>query len=397
MVAIARSSDFSIFMRKIGYSVGLEHTLSRLGDFARLYGRQDTLTVGDIKRLLHSPKPEGWGLEPQNEHILDFFRSLEVVSVRGADVGVLELGESLGISQRLQSEAEFEATLRLLFTHQLVLADGDVFLNALASEFDEAEFAACVTRLVEHKWWILESVFQSAQQRASIYKAVTIEVQENNPGSRGRSGSRAGPLDGLASPKSGPLAPNGGRPEIKISPNYLAKSLGRRRAWACSLGLCNDRGTLTDAGHRFLNGLAAAGYAGPSCMATWPLAHELATPLFTTVQLPDSVPRLSFWEFILLVGRSLGMLGPTDEPANDVEVHRLREVIRCFHGLNQSRSMMRNEVPVRVAYRCVVGMAIGASSVPNYPALIAHEQGSPAPRILARPSRLAELALSARK
>ncbi len=76
MVDRVPSKEFSVFIRKIGYSVGLEHTLERLNDFARLYGCQDTLSYADISRLLHSPKPDGWGLDRNNEHILDVLRSL---------------------------------------------------------------------------------------------------------------------------------------------------------------------------------------------------------------------------------------------------------------------------------------------------------------------------------
>lgn len=394
MVARAQSSDFAIFMRKIGYSVGLEQTLSRLDDFARLYAGQDILTLGDIKRLLHAPKPQGWNLEPQNEHILDFFRAIEVISVRGGDVGVLELGEALGIACRLQDEVAFAASLRFFLAHALVLADGDIFLNALASQFDQIEFERSMTRLIEYKWTVLESTFLTTQQRAAIYRSVTIEMQDNNPGSRGKAGSQVGPLASGRAARVGPLGGEGGRPEIRISPNYLAKVLGRRRSWAVSLGLCDGEGALSTIGHRLISNLASAGYAGPSCMATWPLAHELATPLFTTVRLPAAVPKATSWDFMVLIGRGLGLLADEWREAGEGERQKLIEVLRCFHQLNTSKSIIRNEVPVRVAYRCLLGMAIGGDAVPDYPALLQHEQAVPTPRFIARTSRLAEFALS---
>ena len=397
MVAKAHSSDFAIFMRKIGYSVGLEHTLARLADFARLYAGQDSLTIGDIKRLLHEKRPIGWNLEPQNEHILNFFRSIEVLSVRGGDIGILEMGEALGIARRLQQDDSFDLTLRFLLAHALVRADGDIFLNALASHFDESEFAGRIARLVEHKWSVLEGAFRSSQQRAAIYRAVNIEIQENNPGSRSMTAAKVGPLGGAAETGNGPLGSVSGRPEIRVSSHYLANTLGRRRFWAVSLGLAEETGAITEAGQSFVDGLAAAGYGGPSCMATWPLSYELATPLFTSVQLPDHIPQLSSWDFMVLIGRSLGLLANVTAAAGDQQMDRVLSVVKCFHGLNQSRSIVRNEVPVRVAYRCLLGIAIGENAVPDYPALITSEQERPRPRLIARPSRLAELALSVRR
>lgn len=395
MVARAQSSDFAIFMRKIGYSVGLEHTVARVADFARLYGQQDTLTIGDIKRLLHSDPPHGWGLKPQNEHILDFFRSIELLTVRGGDVGVLELGEALGVLWKLQEEEQFQITLRLLLTHALVLADGDIFLNALAVQFDEREFAGAISRLVEFKWSTLEQVFQTTQQRAAIYKAVNIEIQENNPGSRGHAGNRVGPLDGGVSARSGPLSMGDvARPDIQISPNYLTKTLGRRRAWATTLGLATEQGALTLLGQRLLDTLSAAGYAGPSCMATWPLTHELAVPLFTATRLPSTIPRLSSWNFMVIIGRGMNCLGDGMRVAGEREMDQLLRVMRAYRSLNLSKSIVRNEVPVRVAYRALLGFSVCQPDLPDYPAMIQQEQSAPSPRVIARTSRIAEIALS---
>lgn len=395
MVARAQSSDFAIFMRKIGYSVGLEHTLVRLGDFARVYGGSETITFGDVKRLLHASPPEGWGLQPQNEHILDFLRSIEVLSVRGADIGILELGEALGILWKTMPKHAFSEALRLLLTHQLVLADGDVFLNALAVQFEEEAFTAAIGRMLEHKWSILEQTFQSAQQRAAIYKAVNIEVQDSNPGSRGLAGARIGPLRAIPIARPGPLSvASASRPPIRISPNYATKTLGRRRAWATSLGLAHESGAPTVAGEGLLRTLASAGYASQACMSTWPLAHELDIPLFTAMRLPPHIPVRSSWDIMVLVGQGLGLLGAGLRACEQADMDALLAVIRTFHSLNQSRSIVRNELPVRVAYRCLLAQSIGEPQVPDYPAGIRLEQELPSPRVIARRSRVAELALS---
>lgn len=394
MVDRAPSKEFSVFIRKIGYSVGLEHTLERLNDFARLYGGQDTLSYSDISRLLHAPKPAGWGLDRNNEHILDVLRSLGVVDVRRGEVAVLEVGDALGMLMQLQGDGgAFRTSARFIFAHSLALADGDIFFNALAACFDPEEFARRLLRMIEFKWTLLEGHFSSSHHRAAIYSAINVEAQENNPGSRGKGRLNEPPDPTRLRHTRGALAPQVTRPEPKISAPYLAKALPRRKAWAVSLGLASETGELTETGERLLRILGDVGYCGPSCIAMWPLRHELLNPLYTSVR-DTEFPVLDSWSFMLLIGRGMGLLGSTDRDAGEGEILLLRRLVQTYRAINTSKSIVRAELPVRVAYRCALSLSMGEHSVPNYPALITEEQRSPYPRIVARPSRLAEAALS---
>ena len=83
-----------------------------------------------------------------------------------------------------------------------------------------------------------------------------------------------------------------------------------------------------------------------------------------------------------------------DFPGGDEEISRLRELFHVYRSLNTSKSIVRTELPARVAYRCGLCLSIGEEGVVDYPGLIEREQSLPAPRIVARPSRLAESALS---
>lgn len=396
MVEKARSNLFTVFMRKIGYSVGLEHTLDRLTDFARMYASQEVLGYADINRLLHADKPIGWGLDKNNEHILDVFRSLGVIDVRKGEVAVLELGDSLGILKRLvESEGDFLVCAKLLFAHALVLADGDIFLNALAASFEPAEFDQRIRSLIEYKWTVLERHFVSAQQRNAIYAAVNIEAQINNPGSRGK-GLATKTLDPMRLRTSrGSLSSATARPDIYISDPYLSKALPRRKAWAVSLGLATDDGTPTTEGIALINALVTCGYAGPACVVLWPLEHELSSPTFANMKSVE-FPVLSSWDFLTLVGRGLGALPSNlQSPGEEEQVFKtLSRIISIFKDLNKSKSILRTELPVRVAYQCIAGLAAISGSLPELPDMLAKEQRSPSPRIIARPSRLAEFALS---
>jgi hypothetical protein len=398
MPAIARSSEFGLFVRKIGFSVGLEYTLDRMRDFAILYASKEILSYGDINRLLHLPKPAGWGLELTNEHVLEVFRSLEILSVSKGEVNVLEVGEALGILRKLQNDETFEKSLRFLFAHALVRADGDIFLNALAACFDPVDFRARATRMLEFKWSILEGVFSAPSTRTAIYQAVNIEAQTNNPGSRGHGigGRSAIENQSALTRKTGPLRQHADRPEPFISDAYLRKALPRRKSWARSLDLIDEFDNQTELGRRFLNVLGAGGLGAPGCLIVWPLTSDLTSPAFSKMALSGQ-KIMSSWDFLILIGQAMSYLGQEQAIAKANQssaIDLLIEFLTAFRSLNHSKRILRRELPGRVAYRCALAWNIGKKQFSPYPAIIANEQLKATPRIVARPSRYAELALS---
>jgi len=397
MVDKARSNPFTIFIRKIGYSVGLEHTVERMRDFASLYANRETIGYADINRMLHDPKPAGWGLDKNNEHVLDVMRSLDVISVRNGDVGVLEAGDALGILRKRQDEQAFDASLQFIFAESLLRADGDIFLNALTACFDPSEFRDRIQRLIEFKWAKLESMFQSSQHRGAIYQAINIEVQENNRGSRGRAGGLTAHREDSPFAQRGNLLAATARPEPRVSDAYLKKALPRRKAWAVALNLSNPDGTMTPLGEQFVQHLVNAGFGGPSCMAMWPLAYETKTPTFAGLQFPEATTILDSWSYFSLIRRALGGVTgerPLDEQVQTEGVSQLRSILKAYRSLNLSKSIVRTELPARVAYLVMLASTDRQALAFPVPDIVELEQKRPSPRLMARRSRLAEFALS---
>ena len=75
MAATAHSDPYAIFMRKVGYSVGLERTLERAGDLEAMYASSRDVTASSWKELVSSQ--EHWGLKSDN--IADVFYSLRLI------------------------------------------------------------------------------------------------------------------------------------------------------------------------------------------------------------------------------------------------------------------------------------------------------------------------------
>jgi len=62
MAATVHSDPYAIFLRKIGYSVGLEYTAERTEGLATRYLRDRDLTVASWHKLVTGNKDEGnWG------------------------------------------------------------------------------------------------------------------------------------------------------------------------------------------------------------------------------------------------------------------------------------------------------------------------------------------------
>src|SRR5258708_15808929 len=95
MAATAQSDPYSIFIRKIGWSVGLENKLGRVSDLTDLYVREKDLTIQAWNHLVHDPK-DGWGLK--NDHVADFFRSIGLVSKQKNEIHVLPGLDALAIA-----------------------------------------------------------------------------------------------------------------------------------------------------------------------------------------------------------------------------------------------------------------------------------------------------------
>ena len=101
MADIAESDQFSIFMRKIGYSVALEHTFSRLIDLANVYAANCHIALADWQNLVY----EKWELKTDN--IADVFRALEVIQRARGTINVLPMLDMLGVLRLEYKKSEF--------------------------------------------------------------------------------------------------------------------------------------------------------------------------------------------------------------------------------------------------------------------------------------------------
>lgn len=346
MVGTAQAADFAIFMRKIGYSVGLENLVARASDFGRAYADHESFRYSDWVRLVR----ENWGLK--SDGISDVFASLRIVHIVNRDPIPGPIGEALGILARRLDGGRYERAVRFLVLLTVISQDGDIFLNALASNFRREEFRESLLQVVRSKRETLFSVFGSYQEKEAVFRAVAIDRQRTN---RGSSGGKN--LDSLA--RGRPLRDRSaglGLPQKldlmgldEPSDDYLDKVLVTRRGWAESLGLYN--GALTDRCIRLLLWLREHSFgcgAGP--FLVWPTTFEIAKARFDLGTF-SAIPIQSTLDFMRVVaeginGRSVATLASS--PSGVSLVSYIAAVYDDFRSLSQNRSMIRNELPLAV-------------------------------------------------
>lgn len=349
MVGIAQPENFSFFLRKIGYSVGLENTLSRFSDFCVEYSRRPQFKIADWSNLIHHQ----WNLKTSN--ISDVFSSLGIAQVTNQGIFAGPFGEAGAICIReLSSRSQRDEALRHLLALSILLADGDIFLNCLAAEFQPDEISRRLTAMILAKRQGLFLSFKSQGEREAIAAAVNIERQRTNRGgaskvsrlSTATSAGLSGGLGHLGLPK-----PKDVYAMDIPSKDYLRHVVPSRREWARSLGLCGKDGKVTSQGWHWLQCIGNAGFVYDSGeYSLRPTKFELERSRLASIkELMNQAPRT--WDYISLV--SSGLTGSDLREKNPLNDREIAATTRCyfelFRDFAQDRRVLRNELPLFVA------------------------------------------------
>lgn len=394
MVGIAQPESFSIFLRKIGYSVGLEQTLDRYIDFCKVYASVPQVKHEHWKSLVEKT----WRLK--NYHINDVFASLGIVEISTQGIYPGPFGEAGAICIKYFDKApdKQEVALKHLLGLAITLSDGDIFMNCLASSFEATEVVSKIKGMIHSKRQKLFSIFQSQQEREAIASAICIERQKTNKGG-GSSKSR------LDSSHLGGLT-NGmkkfGLPEKmdvhhieEPSVDYLRHVLSPRTGWAKSLGLVNKDGTLSEIGWHWLKTFADRGYILPGAEYDLvPTKFELEKANFSTlIRLLKFVP--STWDYVVTVFVAFkGHYSTNNSESHNELFGSLTETVYSYYkDFSQDRITVRNEIPLLVVLSSYMAIA-GANNESLYDYYSWLEKGEiSAFGIKVRPSRTIELGL----
>lgn len=403
MAATAHSDPYSIFLRKIGYAVGLEYTAERVEGVATKYLHDRDLTVANWHELVTGSRGEGnWGRHKSAEQdIANFFYSLRLLQRTSGDALVLENLDAIAIcSELLREEHKQRAARDFILLWAILVNDGEIFVNLLLSGFEEQQVKDKLGAMIHKKREVLAAHLKGKASVKRINQAITIERQEKNKGSAGCGQSvtslkRTAPLQFERFSSRASEEGDG----IEFSDDYFRKVPPRRREWAISLGLWSEAGGTTQRGRDFINSLRQGGYIdSQELFIFWPMDYELVRSGFRPDLLGVGVKNM--WSCLVDFAAAYAGVCPKPHAAGDADraVGLIKGMLDVFRSLHVRKAMLRRELPITVAYPAAMALACAqAEPVLDLPAAILAEQKGEHRRVALRQSRISGGALSIKR
>ncbi len=376
MAAIVPDDPYQCLMRKIGYSVGLENLVNRVRALTDLYVAERRLSYAAFQQLVET----SYGRPRATQDFADFYGQLHLLQVAWKTAYPLYTLDALSILRRFlaNDEALFGSASKVVLLHAVLEADGDIFLNALAAEFDASRFKILGESMISKKRESIRNVIQSQALLKKIYKIIDIQSQPSNRGNprsnstngQSRFEKRTDPLDNLQK-RNTPLRVKLDD-TIDISSDVLRKIPRTRKAWAEDLGLFDKRG-ITANGRNLLKALDDLGLKQDSgCYICWPYSSELAKIRID----PKEIGAVGYmpWELLGTIAKGIDnvRVAAFEDTRDYTEIiHLLKDFHKLYQEGNVERGGIRFQLPLYIAQPCLVSL-FGAKSqdIPPLPEII---------------------------
>ena len=376
MAAIVLDDPYQCLMRKIGYSVGLENLFERVRALTALYVAQRRLSYAAFQQLVET----SYGRPGATQDFADFYKELHLLQVAWKTAYPLYTLDTLSILRRflINDESQFGSASKVVLLHAVLEADGDIFLNALAAEFDPMKFKALAEDMIIRKRKAMKEVGQSRAFLSRMYEIINIESQPTNRGNRRKESAEGeskfrGRTEPLESQKrTRPLADELDSSPV-ISDDILKKVPRTRKAWAKDFGLFGES-NITEKGRNLLsvldNELGLKQDSG--CYICWPYSSDLAKIRIE----PEKIGATRYAPWDLLVATAKGMENvkvKTLEDKGDYSeiIALLKDFYRLYQEANVERGSIRLQLPLYIAQPCLVGLfSAKCEDIPPLPEII---------------------------
>jgi len=355
MAVIAQSNQYNCLIRKIGYSVGLEFLLDRAVSLANLYAEKKELNYVIWSDLVRNK----FNLTGKDsvEHVANFFKSLNLIQLQQKQVMPLFGLESLSILRRFyanEDESFVQASKYLLLLY-LLEADGDIFLNCLAANFDVEKIKLNLQKMIEIKRSTINKSIKNISILTQIYNIIDIKQQASNKSSGDRNNferrkespykKRTENLSGTAETK------------VIISEDYLKKIPQTRKTWAECLDLFEGN-SISPVAHKLLSDLDLLKLKNISGAFTfWPYADDLLQLYIRPEDI--QIPVLSQWDIISAISQMTGIKGSEDFDSQKDYGHVIAEFKNLYMLYQQGslvRGSIRHQLPIYISHPCMMAI-----------------------------------------
>lgn len=408
MAVIVQADPFDRLIRKIGYSVGLEDLVNRVKALVTLYARDGSISAPAFRDLIEKKFKRRNAVE----HFANFYSQLNLVRAAAWDHGRGPPGgkkapaipktlqplyqlDSLSILQRmlLPDDAKYDAAVKVVLTQSIIEEDGDIFLNALLSDFQPDAMRVRFESMIRTKRQLLGGVVRNPAVVAKVNRIINIKNESTRPSLRvkeeivGRFGKRTHVLSS-STRQLGPLTAAADE-LISIPDDYIEKVRRTRAGWAEDLELfC--KGGKTSRGARLLADLEHNHWG-----SVIPIIDARPTAVFWGYQSdlerlrinPDSV-RAAHWEAwdllnsIALAARAATDRPPASPPTADDVFDLLRWAFELYRSGNTAKGLIRNSLPLYVAEPVLVGSCVAEGrAIPDLRAILTAEFHKKARRV----------------
>jgi len=377
MVAIVPDDPYQCLMRKIGYSVGLENLLERVRALTDLYVAQRRLSYAAFQQLVET----SYARPGATQDFADFYGQLHLLQVAWKTAYPLYTLDTLSILRQYlaNDEAAFSSAAGIVLLYSIIEADGDIFLNALAAEFDAMRFKILAENMISKKRQSIRRVIQSPVMLEKVDRIIDIQSQPSNRGNRrgeaadgeSKYRKRTEALD-MSQKRTKPLA-DGRDNAIVISDDVLKKIPRTRKAWAEDFGLFYKSG-ITEKGQNLLNVLdnELSLKQDSGCYICWPYSSDLAKIRIE----PEKIGATRYAPWDLLVATAKGMENVEVKTFNDKGdyseiIALLKDFYRLYQEANVERGSIRLQLPLYIAQPCLVGLfSAKCEDIPSLPEII---------------------------
>jgi hypothetical protein len=272
MAAITQFDPYSVLARKIGYSVGLEHLARNVRLLVDTYVGERRLTYAAWLELVTSKDKFGRNTSAV-KHFANLYLSLGILRMVGREVHSLHRLDCLAVLRRLlKDDAQFTRALEYVLTIAIMESDGDIFLNALARDFDLASSSIAIKACLEIKWRTYLNVLPSKGGQEKLWDKLRIKSfkMDVKPGAA-KSGVRTEAIDSALKN----LWREESSYDLSVPMQYVEKALPPRRLWATDCGLLGKDAKKTQRGIDLLRLIETIGIVEQGVVVFWPYEHEL--------------------------------------------------------------------------------------------------------------------------
>lgn len=357
MAAIARSDLYDGLVRRLGYSVGLEHLLPRVTDLLERFLLYRTIDASTWRDLVQGQ----WGRKISAEgDIADVYAQLDILRRHNRSLSPLPGLETLAVlcsgpNPLTNRPVDDAAIVRFVLLLKVVEADGDIFLNALAAKFDPSGLELKLRSMIQHKRRALAPLFPQAASIKRLMDAISIRHQaESEPLSRLTYAQKSRILLNPAHPGKD-LIPWTDQ-QAPLSSDYLEKACVTRSGWAEDFMLYDRRSGVTSvAGDNLQNrlgelGLRIPGDRGPF-FAFWPYPFQLQRLNLSPADI--TAPDITPWHVASNISQIVSRQGKEPVPySRELGREELLDLIqKAYQRFLQisPRGVLRHELPLFIA------------------------------------------------